>query len=538
MMAVANNRPRRATNTVLHLFIALILPSAVKAQSASHWNTLGEEALENALNIEMNTNRAKNIILFLGDGMDIITTTASRIHKGQLDGRSGEEGSLFWESFPYVALAKTYNTDYQVPDSAGTATAFLSGVKTKFQVIGYDDTIETSVCASAASAESLRSIVDDAVEEGKLAGIVSTARMTHATNAAGYAHSPDRNWESDKDLTDEAKENGCIDIASQLINYNVDLRVTMGGGRRAFLPANLTDPEYPDKTGNRKDGRNLTDEWLATRTVANLRAKYVWNLGDFNAVDPDTSDALLGLFEPSHMQYEKNRVTTDDGEPSIAEMTEKAIEILSKDEDGYFLLVEGGRIDHGHHEGIAHSALTETLALEAAVEKALEMVDTDETLVIVTADHGHVMSMAGYPSRGNPILGLSDVIMGEDGLPYTTLGYQNGYGFRRVNQSFYETGMRPNLTSVDTEDPSFLQDALVPLYETVEETHGGQDVAIYATGPLAHLFHGVQEQNYIAHVMRYASCLGKNKDHCNSGSRTQLTSLMLFMSTCIALSFH
>ncbi|PIK46355.1 putative alkaline phosphatase [Apostichopus japonicus] len=350
---------------------------------------------------------------------------------------------------------------------------------------------------------------------GKSTGIVTTTRLTHATPAAGYAHSACRNWESDVNLPDEAKENGCIDIAAQLIDFDLGLKVAMGGGRRNFIPVTSADPEYPDATGSRQDGRNLTDEWLEARISADLNAEYVWKLDDFNAIDPEVTDALLGLFDRSHMQYEKNRASDGAGEPSIAEMTEKAIQILSKDEDGFFLLVESGRIDHGHHNGIAHSALTETLAFDEAVERALELVDTDDTLVIVTADHGHVMSMAGYPSRGNPILGLVDGIKGSDDLPYTTLGYMNGYGFRRVNQSFHETGKRPNLTDVDTEDPSFAQDALVPLDS---ETHGGQDVAIYALGPMSHLFHGVQEQSYIAHAMKYASCVGENKDHCLYGT--------------------
>ncbi|PIK46356.1 putative alkaline phosphatase, tissue-nonspecific isozyme [Apostichopus japonicus] len=138
-----------------------------RALPAEHWRNLGKIALNNALNNNLNENEAKNVILFLGDGLDIHTSTASRIYKGQLVGKTGEEGYLMWETFPHVALSKTYNTNSQVADSAGTATAFLSGVKTKLGVLGYDDNIIPSDCSSEAKAEKLSTILDDAITAGK-----------------------------------------------------------------------------------------------------------------------------------------------------------------------------------------------------------------------------------------------------------------------------------------------------------------------------------------------------------------------------------
>ncbi|XP_030843570.1 intestinal-type alkaline phosphatase 1-like [Strongylocentrotus purpuratus] len=184
-------------------------------------------------------------------------------------------------------------------------------------------------------------------------------------------------------------------------------------------------------------------------------------------------------------------------------MTEKAIRILQKEEKGFFLAVEGGRIDHAHHAGNAYNALGDTIAMSDAVAKALEITDDGDTLIIVTADHAHTMGIAGYPDRGNPVLGLSGYD-GSDKLPYTTLGYLNGPGGDAVRDSYINTGMRTIFNdSIDTENRDYKQEAIVPLSS---ETHGGDDVAIYASGPRAHLFHGVQEQNYIAHVMRNAGC--------------------------------
>ncbi|XP_022104178.1 alkaline phosphatase, tissue-nonspecific isozyme-like [Acanthaster planci] len=367
----------------------------------------------------------------------------------------------------------TYNTNRQVPDSAGTATAYFCGVKTKEEIIGLDDSAIAGNCQSSLNA-AVDSVMIDAEKEGKATGFVTTARVTHATPSSLYAHSPDRGWENNRDIPEKEAAFGCTDIAHQL--------VTLGKNTKPFF----------------------TDEWLASKKAQT--SHFVWNLEQFNNVDPESTEFLLGLFEASHMQYEAERTN----EPSIAEMTEKAIQILQKDTNGFFLMVEGGRIDHAHHGGFAGNALNDTVAFEAAVTKAMEMTNEEDTLVIVTADHSHVMTIGGYPSRGNPILGLYDLGVGDDDLPFTTIGYSNGPGGIAEQSSYKLSGSRRNLTDVDTETPRFIQPAIVP---KGSETHGGEDVAIYANGPMSHLFHGVHEQNYMAHVVRYAACLG-DKKHC------------------------
>ena len=149
-------------------------------------------------------------------------------------------------------------------------------------------------------------------------GTVSTARITHATPAANYAHSADRNWEDDGDLPPEAAELGCTDIASQLIEfpYGDGLEVAMGGGRRHFLSETASDPEDESETGNRTDGRNLTQEWVQGREGAT----YVWNQEQFSAIDPASTGPVLGLFNASHMEYEADRAEDRGGEPALAEM--------------------------------------------------------------------------------------------------------------------------------------------------------------------------------------------------------------------------
>jgi len=486
-------------------------------ETPEKWYADGEQAVEAAKHLRANKHRAKNVILFVADGMGISTVTAARILEGQLRGETGEENQLSFETLPYVALSKTYNTNQQTPDSAGTMTAMMTGVKSKAGVIAVNQNVYRGDCASSKDNE-LTTFLEQAEMAGLSTGVVTTARLTHATPAATYAHSPERNWEDDHDLPQEAIDNGCKDIARQLVEfpYGDGLEVAMGGGRRSFWPRDMADLEDEGKTGERDDQRNLTEEW-----INNYRnAAFVWNKDQFDAIDVNETDHLLGLFDRSHMEYDADRPNDVGGEPSLTEMTSKAIDILQKNDKGYFLMVESGRVDHGHHAGNAYRALTDAIEFSKAVKAAMEKTDSRDTLIIVTADHSHVFTIAGYPTRGNPILGKvvgndsrgepsDSYSMADDGMPYTTLSYANGRGFAMLEtggDTHYkvpvQAGRVADLTAIDTTDEGFHQEALVP---RGSETHSAEDVAIYAGGPGAYLMHGVQEQNYIYHVMNKAS---------------------------------
>jgi len=393
--------------SLLSLSVLLSFGSlSVQAETPEDWMTNGANTINNKANLNIDERPAKNVILFVGDGMGISTVTAARILEGQLAANNGEENFLSFEKFPNVAMVKTYNTNQLTPDSAGTMTAMMSGVKTKAGVIGVNQNIVRADCASMAGTE-LNTWLKMAEDAGMSTGVVSTARITHATPAATYSHSPERNWEDDHDLTDEAKTNGCKDIASQLIDFTHGdgIEVALGGGRRSFLPNNEADPEDQGKSGERDDGRNLTTEWTSKYS----NSAYVWNKEQFDAIDSSTTDHLLGLFNRSHMQYAHDRNNDTGGEPSLTEMTTKAIDILSKNNNGYALMIESGRIDHAHHAGNAYRALTDTIEFSNAVKAAVEKVNLDETLILVTADHSHVFTIAGYPTRGNPIFRHPDL---------------------------------------------------------------------------------------------------------------------------------
>lgn len=265
-----------------------------------------------------------------------------------------------------------------------------------------------------------------------------------------------------------------------------------------MFPNNVEDPEYVGEMGDRLDGQNLVVEWLKNKK----RAKYVWNKAEFDKVNAKNTDFLMGLFEPKDCRYELDRDPSMD--PSLSEMVEKAIEILSKNPKGFFLFVEGGRIDHAHHAGRAKRSLYETIEFDKAIGRAAELTNELDTLSIVTADHSHVFAFGGGSARGNPVLGVSRSIA-EDNKRFTMAVYGNGPGYQ-----IEPNGARPDVNaSVTMNDNDYRQQAPVPLDS---ETHGIEDVAIYAKGPMSHLFHGVQEQNYIAHVMAYASCVEPYED--------------------------
>ena len=487
----------------------LPVPFPVKrTESAETWRRDGWNAVEQAKKQKLRKGKAKNVILFVGDGMGVSTLTAARIFEGQQRGESGEENRLSFEQFPFSALSKTYSANQQTSDSAPTMTAIISGVKTDEGVLSVNQNVQHANYKTVAGNETT-TLLEYAEDSGRSTGVVSTARLTHATPAACYAHTADRDWESDADIfvrRKDAVEAKFPDIARQLIEFNHGdgLEVALGGGRSKFLPREINDPEYPSRTGERLDGRDLTKEWQKKGASA-----FVWNKQQFDSIDTKKTAHLLGLFEPSHMKYDYDRPKDTAGEPSLAEMTSKAIDVLSNNKKGYFLMVEGGRIDHAHHDGNAFRALKDTVALSDAVRTATQKVNLDETLIIVTADHSHTFFIQGYPIRGNNILGLvrevdangeieSGYMVDRNKKPFTTLGYANGPGAR--------VGERPTLTGAEVLNPDYKQEANIPM---TAETHAGEDVAIFAIGVNAHLIRGSMEENWIFYVMADALRVGR-----------------------------
>ncbi|MDN5865425.1 MAG: alkaline phosphatase [Gammaproteobacteria bacterium] len=523
-----------ASNSSHTAYTPIPVPSIERpaGETADWWFRHGAAAAARASHrARADNGHARNVIVFLGDGMSITTIAAAHILAGQRKGLDGESYRLSFEKFPFTALSRTYETDHQVADSAGTMTAIMTGAKTKMGFIGVGQDAERGNCASR-QGHVLVTMLELAKAAGLSAGVVTTTRITHATPAATYGHLPERGWEVDSEMPGKALAAGCTDFAAQLVDFPIGggIDVAMGGGRTEFLPAGMRDPEYPQLHGRRDDGRDLIVEWKRK----NPDGAYVWNADQLAALNLAQTTKLLGLFEPSHMHYDHDRPQDKAGEPGLAQMTRAALKVLEKNPEGFFLLVEGGRIDHALHAGNAFRALDDTIAFAKAVQVALDMTRAEDTLIVVTADHSHTLVFRGYPARGNSILGLVRDADGERatdalGLPYTTLAFGSGPGYtgatdaqpegpkhfpHHYDQAYGIHHGQPDLTHVDTADPNYLQAATIPKHG---ETHGGEDVAVFAHGAGAAAFHGEIEENTIFHlIVQQVPAL--RKELCRLGS--------------------
>lgn len=476
------------------------LPLTVEAQSADKvpptvdaktniYFYQGERALIEALKRTPNTGRAKNIILFIGDGMGINSVTAGRIFAGQQRGLDGASYDLSFDKLPYTGFSKTYSTDKLVTDSANGISAITTGIKTINGAIGVDGTVVGKKCRGSLKAR-VQSVAELAKLNGLSAGVVTTSGITDATPAGAYGHTPYRNWRADSDLTAEAIENGCVDLARQLVEAPAAIRmdVALGGDLSKFLPD--TDP----RKGARVDGRDLTKEWLGQSPSA----QFVSGAADLKAVDAAKTDHLLGLFADGDLPSPVDTTAHYDV-PSLDDMTAKAIDVLAKNPKGYFLLVESASIDKWHHQNNAYRSMTDVDELSKAVQVAMDKTNAADTLIIVTADHSHGLVISAGSTREEPIMGLArnhgkDELDG-NGHARTTLSYATGPGGPKDGVA----------TPAPTEDEAVSPDYTQPAQTYVDSAqHAGEDVPIYASGPQAHLLTGTVESSYIYQVMAYA----------------------------------
>ena len=493
---------------------------------------MAQRDLKKRLEVQLNTNQARNVIIFIGDGMGINTHTGARIYKGQKNGQSGEEASFAWENFPATGLFKTYSVDHQVPDSAATATAIFSGVKTRSDVLGIDSVPAFNACyPDLVEKHKLEGLLHKAVANGKATGIVTTDRITGGTPGSLYAHIQNRDWEADSDVPEHGK--ACPDVAKQMIYNDVchSVNLFFGGGRSKFLKK--------EDGGERNDGEDLILTWMKMKEKEKSLDKsfsVLYDKKDLEEWSTSETDFVLGLFNDSAMPYELERDSNQ--VPSLEDMTRKAIQRLKKGPNGFFLMVESAGIDKAHHRNWPKKAFEETIMLEKSVQVALDLSDPQDTLIIVTADHSQSWTINGYPKRGNNILGyVYDVaskryIKNYDGSfsPYSTITYSSGLGFKdhftNDSQKAWE-----DLKTINYNDNNYRAPSM---FLRKSATHGGEDVSLYAYGPWAHLLTGVHEQNYIAHAVIHASGWRSNNA---AGSRTSKASFCVIFFCCVAIMY-
>ncbi|XP_055842325.1 alkaline phosphatase, tissue-nonspecific isozyme-like [Episyrphus balteatus] len=453
----------------------------------SYWLEKSKSFVQDQLARELNSKKAKNAIFFLGDGMGLTTLAAARVYMG------GVEKQLSFEKFPYTGLSKTYCVDRMVPDSATTSTSYLCGVKTNTGTIGVNAQMKRSDCEDTKnSTKYVYSIGKWAMDAGKAAGFVTTTTVNHASPSGLYAHTAERSWESEMMVEMSCgKNSGVESIAEQLIHGDVGsrLKVMMGGGKMNF----------------KRDGKtNLIDDYKGMSE----KNGFVETRSELMSLDLNSVDRLLGVFSDVHMDYNLDKIDKNLDQPSLEEMTRRAIELMQKEKNGYFLFIEGGRIDTAHHNNEAKLSLDETEQFSKAIQAAREITSEDDTLIIVSADHSHTFSYSGYMDRNQKI--TDEAGIAADGLPYMALNYVTGPGFK----SHYDSNKRQRIDPTSTNGKEIHANWPTAVPQT-GAAHGGEDVAVYASGPWAHLFTGVFEQNTIPHMLAYALCIGDGLKSCD-----------------------
>nr|WP_229411036.1 MULTISPECIES: alkaline phosphatase [unclassified Massilia] len=437
--------------------------------------------------------RPRNVIFFLGDGMGINTLTAARIYA------VGESGELTIDTLPESAFVKTFSNNAQVTDSAASMSAYMTGVKQNNGVISMSgDTTATPPAADGSSrctnGQPMPTLLELAKARGLATGIVTTTSVTDATPAATYAHACHRKLQNQ--------------VAAMMVpggaGYNPALGsgidLVFGGGAQYFQPAAAG--------GKRLDGRDL---------LAELQARGYRTANDaagFNALAASDRPAIA-LFAQDDLAYEAERDPAR--QPSLAEMTRKAVSLLGQRgaDKGFFLMVEGGLIDHALHGTRAKRALQETVAFDAALKAAIveaQKIDPGlkHTLIVATADHDHTLLINGYSPRSGPttadkpgVLGLVRSLpdgkprLDKDGAPYTILGF--GTGEHRVQGGrASQAGLTDAIVSAD----DYHQEAAVRM---PSETHGGADVYLGATGLGAEVFRGTIDNTRVFTLIKDAA---------------------------------
>ncbi len=309
----------------VHSFWPLILALLLISCSASSGGTVPSSS------------KPANVVFFIADGCGAASYGLARQYQLDVEGVP----KLHLDSYERGSVI-TFPDSIRVTDSAASATAFACAVKTMNGRIGMDS-----------HGESVETVLEMAERAGYATGLISTARISHATPAAFSSHVISRDMEEE--------------IASQQITKGIEL--LLGGGKRYYLPT--------EDGGRRTDGRNV---------IAEAQAQGYARVDDRAALMEAESLPLIGLFTDSHMAYEIDR--DSDVEPSLAEMTTKSLELLSKTGKPFFIMIEAGRIDHAAHGNDPAAHLWDVFAYDEAWQSAIEFARADgATLVLGTSDH-------------------------------------------------------------------------------------------------------------------------------------------------------
>jgi alkaline phosphatase len=408
---------------------------------------------------------AKNLIVLIADGCSAEQYTLARWFKGE---------PLALDQI-CVGAVKTHIADSVVADSASGASAFATGYRTsyKFISVGPRNPTLTGVPAPdpILSYKPLASVLEGAKLMGKATGIVATSRVTHATSAAYYAHVPSRRMEND--------------IMEQGVYQNLDL--VLGGGKRHLL--------YRESDGKRTDNENLMEVLLERGYTLVATAKELQQV---------KSGKVYGIFAYNHLEAEIDRPEFAPQQPTLEDMTRKALELLSQDPDGFFLLVEGSQVDWACHANDPPHLISDLLMFDRAVQAALNFAQKDgHTLVLAFSDHNcGGMSIGNYATGGSySQMKLEALLQPLKKMKLSSLGLWRKLGTHKTPEKVKEVVQEFwGLEITDDEAQQILDIAqtygggshhgfgkvLCPKYTCIGWTshgHTGGDVPLFAFGP-------------------------------------------------------
>lgn len=342
--------------------------------------------------------QAKYVFYFIGDGMGAGQRQITEEFKKQV---LKKDEKLLMNSLPTVGITTTYSADTLITDSAAAGTALATGHKTNNGYIAKDK-----------DGKDLKTLLEIAQEKGMATGLVTTTRITHATPAVFASHNITRN-----------DENG---IAADYVDSNVDYLA--GGGYRHFVGKDS------GLTSKRKDDRDLMNEFKDKGYQVFLGED---SIKDFKKWSPKEGEKSIATFKASHMPYTID--DKDENYPTLKEMTDKGIALLSKDKDGFFMMIEGGRIDHASHAQDVAGVIYDTIAFDEAIKSAYEFYEKhpEDTLIVVAADHETGGMGLGFGNNYYMKLDeLKDVKVSiEDTLQNVYKGDKNGY-FKYIEENF------------------------------------------------------------------------------------------------------
>lgn len=358
-----NRQPRWTHRLGLVPCLVLLLSVFISAGCSSP-PLQTEESASTDTPTEVSPSAARNVILMIGDGMGAAHIGYLQLFAQRSPNSTFPDGTTAFDRLAAdgeVSLSMTSAFDHLVVDSACSATQLATGQPARSETIGLD-----------ADGNPAQTILEYAESLGKATGLVTDTRITHATPAGFAAHVAHRSMESE--------------IAVQMLSSGAD--VLFSAGVRSFIPQGMSSDTGTEEIPYRYSSKRHDDLNL----LQQARDKGYATVFDREAMMQSDASRILGLFaDAAMMDGIRDGSTRDDPdrtEPTLAEMTRKALDVLSQDENGFFLMVEGGQIDWAGHNNDAGRMLHELLRFEEAIDVVLEWIgDRDDTLLVVTADH-------------------------------------------------------------------------------------------------------------------------------------------------------